>query len=224
MTVNIVYLHGFASSPQSKKAQDMRERLKPYDVHFTVPDLNVPSFEQLNFTAILEKVAQTVRNLPDGPVYLIGSSMGGSVALHFADRYRDAEAKRVEKMILLAPAIDFFANRQRQLGDNWLQQWKAAGSIPFYHYGYAVEKPVHYGLIEDLQQYDGYSVKLDIPIRIYHGRHDDSVDCQQSERYAQENSNVELHILDSDHTLLDKTDVIFEGVVAFFGLGEHNNG
>ena len=167
---------------------------------------------------MLERVAEEIRSCPPGPIYLMGSSMGGAVALHFADRYRQTEGVRVEKLLLMAPALDFIQNRQRQLGQEGLARWKAMGSIEVYHYGYKEQRRVHYGLYEDMLNYDSFNVALDLPILIYHGTRDESVDYRQSVRFAESRPNVQLHLLDSDHELLDQVEVIWEGAVAFFGV------
>ena len=217
MTTNILYLHGFASSPGSKKATTFGDMLKRdrYDVNYVIPDLNVPDFEHLTLTGMVDKVAETVRGLPNGDVYLIGSSMGGLTAIHFLNR--KAEANRVNKALLLAPAFDFMANRDRQ-DQQMLDQWREQGYLSFFNYAAGGEKPVHYGLIEDVQGYNSYSVNVNIPIMIYHGKHDDSVDYTQSVRFAENWPKIELHLVESDHQLLDQTDAIFEAMVTFFEL------
>jgi len=214
MSKNVLYLHGFASSPFGTKAGIFRERLATYDVNYQVPDLNVPDFEHLTLTAILGRIAETVDALPAAPTYLIGSSFGGLAALHFADRYPQS----IEKLLLLAPALDFMDNRQQHLGADGLAAWKAAGSLPFFNYATQSVRPVHYGLVEDIQQYDSNSVNLDLPIMIFHGRNDESVDHQQSVRYAKGRANVDLHLVESDHSLIDQTERIGQAIIDFFEL------
>jgi uncharacterized protein len=211
MIKNVLYLHGLASSPSSNKGRFYAQKLSERGANVHVPDLNVPDFEHLTLTAILAKVAQEIRDIPadSGGIALIGSSLGGLTALHFADRYRDAEAARVEKMVLMAPAIEFAHDQE---------SWRRDGHIMWFHHSYGEERPLHYGLVEDIKQYDSYAVKIDKPILIYHGTHDESVDYQQSVRFAQERANVDLQLLDSDHQLLDKTDYMLAGIVKFLGL------
>jgi hypothetical protein len=216
MTNHIFYLHGFASSPSSTKARDFAARCAERGVTLHVPDLNVSSFEQLTLTAMLAKVADEIRALPDGDVYLMGSSMGGAVALHFSDRYRDAEAQRVKKLFLMAPAFDFAGNRWRDLGEYGIQEWRKQGYYQFFNYAAGGLKRVHYGLFEDLQGYNSYSLKLDMPIMIYHGKHDASVDVEQSIQFASTRPNVDLRVVESDHQLLDQTDVMWNALLGFF--------
>jgi uncharacterized protein len=217
MTHNILYLHGFASSPGSTKAGLLRTFLQDYaDVHYAVPDLNAPDFEHLTLTAQLERIAATVRDLPKGPVYLVGSSFGGLATLHFLDRYD--EAARVEKAVLLAPALHFLRRQRAAHGEAAFAQWREDGYTTAYHYAHNKQMRLHYGLVEDVAQYDDDALDVTIPLLIYHGEHDESVDPQASVRFAAERDNVTLHILDSDHALTDKVDVIHAGLVDFFGL------
>lgn len=217
----VIYLHGFASSPSSKKATIFRVPLEAQGVRYLVPDLNVPDFQHITLTAMLERVAETIRGVPDdGPLYLVGSSMGALVALHFYDRYRQTpEGERLSKLVLLAPGFDFMDNRDRTMGDDWREQWEAQGSWPFFNYAQGREVPVHYGLIKDLAHYDSYAVPIEIPILIYHGTEDTVVHPDQSHRFIEVNPrNVTLHWVDSDHELLNATQQILEGMSAFFDL------
>jgi pimeloyl-ACP methyl ester carboxylesterase len=215
---NVVYCHGFASSPQSKKANLFRGPLEALGVRYYVPDLNQPSFQQLTLTAMLETVDALMQTLDDRPTLIVGSSMGGLVALHYCDRYRHTSARKVKKAVLLAPAFDFMANRDRTEGPGWEERWRAAGQMPFFNYATGQPEYVHYGLVEDIKQYDSWSVQLDIPVLIYHGIHDDVVDPGQSERYHREHNGVTLALLESDHQLLDQTDVILKGLCVMMGL------
>ena len=88
MIKNVLYLHGLGSSPSSNKGRFYAERLSERGANVRLPDLNVPDFEHLTLTAMLERVAAEIRDIPaeSGSVALIGSSMGGLTAIHFADR------------------------------------------------------------------------------------------------------------------------------------------
>ena len=218
MSANIIYLHGFASSPNSEKAQYFKRRFTDHNVNMYIPDLNVPSFENLMLTDMLETVAGVVRLCPPGPVYMIGSSLGGLTALHFINQYKDSEAKRVELLFLLAPALDFVTNRRQALGEQGLQQWEQSGWWETHNYATDAPARAHYALLEDIARYDSFSAHLIIPTIIYHGQNDESVPVEQSVRFAEPRNNVNLKIVDSDHTLHDQAPVIFEDMVKFFAL------
>ncbi len=216
--MNIIYLHGFASSPTSKKAAYFQERLAEAHVAAHIPNLNVPDFEHLTLTAILSRVAQAVDASPPGPVGLIGSSLGGLAALHFVDRYRLNQGRRIEKLFLMAPALDFRENRLRQMGEDGLSQWQEQGWREFYNYAAQSPRRVHYGLYEDLLQYDSFALQIDQPTLIFHGVRDESVDFNQSVSFAEDRPNVELRLVDSNHELLDQLDVMWAAAKTFFGI------
>lgn len=218
MTEHFFYLHGFASSPASGKAQDFKARFAQRGITLHVPDLNVPSFEELTLSAMIAHVAAEIRRLPYGAVNLIGSSMGGAVALHLADRLRDAEGGQVARLLLLAPALDFEANRINQLTEDGVRAWRESGWLSLFHYGENAERRVHYGLMADMLTYDAFQVDLKQPILIYHGVHDESVDYRQSVRFAETRPNVALRLVDSDHQLRDQVDTIWAEAITFFNL------
>lgn len=217
MSANVIYLHGFASSPASTKAREFARRFADKGITLRVPDLNVPDFEHLTLTAMLRRVAEEVRACPPGPVYLMGSSMGGLTALHFVDVYRGTEGARVAKMLLLAPAFDFLDNRKRQDAD-MLTHWRTQGQLAFFNYAHNREMLVDFDLIEDIATYDSFSVPLDIPVLIYHGRQDESVAYDQSVRFAEGRTNVTLRLVDSDHQLTDQVDAIWLDTLTFFSI------
>ncbi len=131
----------------------------------------MPSFERLTLTAMIEVVAALIRSLPYGAVNLIGSSMGGAVALHLADRRKDAEGKQVARLLPLGTwVLDFHANRINQLTEEGVRAWRESGWLNVFHHGEKAEKRVHYGLMEDMLTYDSFARQLRQPILIHHGR------------------------------------------------------
>ena len=217
MTKTLIYLHGFASSPGSTKAQIFAEKLKGLAIDYQVPDLNVPDFTHLTLSAMIARTAETVQQAT-GPVILIGSSMGGLTATHFMDRHADDAAKQVAHVVMLAPAFDFMENRDQDLGSEGLAQWRETGWLETYHYAPQTQGRIHYGLVENIQQYDSYDVRFSTPVTIFHGKNDTSVNYQQSERFAADRPNVTLHLLNSDHSLLDQIDFIWDHIRRICGL------
>jgi pimeloyl-ACP methyl ester carboxylesterase len=221
MEPHIFFLHGFLSGPDGTKARRFSERLAGYDIALRRPDLNTPDFRHMTITTMIEKVAAEVSACPAGPIYLIGSSLGGFVALHFLDRRPDA-ARRVEKLALLAPALDFPVRFRRAMAiesPDFEVRWREAGILPMFHHAYDRKMPLGYGFVEDLAHYsDGYDVKLDIPTVIAHGRYDEGVDPQLSIRFAAGRPNVSLHLLESDHQMLDSLSLLWTILRVFFDL------
>ena len=82
----VIYLHGFASSPQSSKAMFFAERFAERGVKFVCPDLNHPAFSTLTVSRMLQQLEERISSLPPEDIVLIGSSLGGFVAVEAAAR------------------------------------------------------------------------------------------------------------------------------------------
>jgi hypothetical protein len=216
---HLFYLHGFASSPLSDKAQYLKKQLAERGLHLLIPDLNVPDFGHLTMTAILDTLAQAIQALPEGDIYLIGSSMGGRAALHFYDLHKETFAQRVKKIMLLAPATAPFREEHfALLSASVYKNWKVQGNLLFYHYQNQEPVPLHYGFVEDMLKYDTPNVQVDIPMMIIQGSRDEVIPVTESESFAATRPNVELRVVDSDHRLNDQSETIFRTVVEFFEL------
>jgi alpha-beta hydrolase superfamily lysophospholipase len=222
MPPTVIHLHGLGSSPASAKAVALGERLRRRGFTYLVPGLEVPSFERLTLTAVIDRVAELAAARPPGPIALVGSSFGGLAALHFVDRHRRGAAAPVQRLVLLAPALDLLGDAERrsaagELGADWLERWRRDGFLALPHSASGGERPVHYGLAEDLRRYDSFAVEVDLPILIYHGRRDASVPHRQSVRFAEGRALVDLRLLDTDHQLDGHLEAIGDGILEFLG-------
>lgn len=209
-----VYLHGFASSPSSSKATRFGRELAALGVPFACPDLNEPDFSSLTVTRMLTQTAAVV-DASAAPVALIGSSLGAFVALHAAAA---AGPARVDRLVLMAPALDFGGNRLRQLGEVGIEEWRRSGKLRVHHYASGQPRDVGFELFEDAAQYDAFTVDLELPILAFQGRHDASVDPKMVERWAVARPNVRLRLLEDDHQLTTSVDVIWQESKTFLGL------
>ena len=212
--MRVIYLHGFASSPLSTKRSFLALKLREHNITLESPDFNEPDFSSLTITRMLGQVTGAIDGSEDEPVVLIGSSLGGFVAVQSAL----ARPGRVSRMVLLAPALDFSGNRLRELGDRGLQEWETSGQLNVFHYGYGRILPVHYGLYTDACGYECVNARLDMPILIFQGRRDTSVSAAAVEAWAVRRPNVELHLLDDDHQLAGSLDYIWDETRRFLAL------
>jgi pimeloyl-ACP methyl ester carboxylesterase len=208
------YLHGFASSGQSSKAAYFASKLAPHRVTLHTPDFNEPDFRSMTITRMIEQVGRGLDAAGDGPVVLIGSSLGGFVAVQAAMKWPE----RVTTLVLLAPAVDLRAERMGELGDRGLADWKASGETMVFHYGYGRMMPIGYGLYEDARQYDTMNAVVSQPIQIFQGTRDAAVSPKVVEAWAASRPNVDLHLLDDDHQLLASLDCIWEKMSGFLNL------
>jgi pimeloyl-ACP methyl ester carboxylesterase len=198
--MRFVYIHGFASSPQSRKAAQFRSALASRGIQIEIPAMDQRDFEHLTISGQLKVLESTI----DGePVCLVGSSMGGYLAALYASNH-----PKVAKLVLLAPAFGFAEPWDRKIG-----QQKPA-DFEVFHYGDKCLRRVHYGLIEDALRFPAAPDFVQ-PALIFHGLHDDVVPIECSREFAASHANARLVELDSDHELLDVLDGIVGAAVPF---------
>ena len=103
----LIYLHGFNSSPQSKKAIQTQQwlQLNSPRIKFCCPQLPPYASQAIDLLrALIEKY------LPQ-PIYLIGSSMGGFFATCLAEQYNI-------RAVLINPAVNPGSGLHNWLGKN----------------------------------------------------------------------------------------------------------
>ncbi|MEW5847250.1 MAG: YqiA/YcfP family alpha/beta fold hydrolase [Myxococcota bacterium] len=192
---SILYLHGFASGPQSAKASATVMWASERGIPIEVPDLNGEGFQTLTITSQL-KVAREALSRLRAPVVVVGSSLGGWIASLLV------EAKApLAGALLMAPAFDFGRRLSRALGAQVMEQWRRAGHIKIYHHSERAERDVGIALIDDARGYNPFP-DMDVPCTIVHGVHDPDVPVELSRLYVRDNLNVRLVEVEDDHTLL----------------------
>ena len=210
----IFYLHGFASSARSTKAAFFAAKFREAGLRFHTPDLNQPDFSTLTITRMVDQLTAALDAGSHEPATLMGSSLGGFVAVQTALK----RPARIKRLILLAPALEFDANRSRSLGDRGVDEWKRTNRLDVFHYGYGRMMPVHYELFADAERYDCVNAALPMPIQVFQGRRDDAVDPAFVKRWAAARPNVELHLLNDDHQLGASLPFMWREVRRFLGL------
>ena len=149
-----------------------------------------------------------LEELTNGPQILVGSSMGGWIALLLARQ----RPERVKALLLIAPAPDFTedllwtalspeAQRQIMSEGEWLQPW-----------GYGLETcPITRGLIEDgrANLLLRSTIGVDCPVRILQGMNDPDVPWQHAVRIVERlpNNPVLTLVKDGDHRLSTPEDL-----------------
>jgi len=103
----LLYLHGFNSSPQSKKAIQTQNWLCDHapEIQFCCPQ--IPPFAAAAMR-LLRKIIED--RLPD-PIYMVGSSMGGFFATCLAEHYD-------LRTVLINPAVNPSQGLHDWLGEN----------------------------------------------------------------------------------------------------------
>jgi pimeloyl-ACP methyl ester carboxylesterase len=199
MTKRILYLHGFASSPKGQKVEQLRALLGPgYD--FVAPDLNAPSFEQLDFDAIVTRAVDAAIELR--PDVIVGSSLGSLVTLTVASRGVDAP------LVLLAPAFD--------IGKRWLERLEKGDPVKVFNPAQGRDVMIHRAFFVRLATVDIDREPPRAPVTVIMGRNDESVpfelvastwkSWEASGRLAPGSNFIEVP--DGDHRLVKHTELI----------------
>lgn len=207
--MKIIYLHGFASCPESAKAIELKKRFSDVGISLEIPDLNQDDFSHLTITRQISQVAQLFPD--DGtPVTLIGSSLGGLTSAWLGQQY-----SQVQRLVLLAPAFGFLAHWLPKLGEDQVRQWQQWGCMSVYHYGAARSLPLYYKFVEDARQYEETQLLRPLPTLILHGRNDQVIPINASRDYASVRPWVQIIEFDSDHALIDVMAEIWQTIQAF---------
>ena len=214
------YLHGFASSPNTKKGVHLADVFAKKGLLLERPELNRPSFEALSPAAMLAAIdaldvstsASAGASADAGKWCFIGSSMGGWLAARWAELHPD----RVDRLVLLCPGFDLATRWNSIVGTEGMETWRTDGSLLFPD-GAGVLRRVHWGFYEEGSKLPGRP-DVPCPTRIYHGIRDATVPVTTSRSYVSTRPHVELIEVDDEHRLTDSIDVITSGTLSFFGI------
>jgi uncharacterized protein len=211
-TNTFIYLHGFASSPQSAKARYLGDRFQSLKINLNTPDLNQGDFTHLTLSRQMQQVTAAFPPMPQ-PVTLIGSSLGGLTAAWIGEHQ-----PQVDRLVLLAPAFQFLAHWLPKLSTEQLQRWQTEQYLSVYHYSVQQMLPLHYSFVTDAAQYEDTKLQRPVPTLILHGRSDEVIPIQASRDFAVQRPWVKLIELDSDHALADVQPKIWQEIQTFCQL------
>ena len=208
----VVWLGGFKSDMTSTKAAALDDHcarrgqaLLRFD--YSGHGASGGRFEDGTISHWLEESLATIRAAASGPQILVGSSMGGYLALLAARTFEAAgEAARLAGMVLIAPAVDFTevlmwqrfpeaAKRDLAEKGEWLRPSE-----------YGEPYPITRGLIEEGRQHLllGGMIETGCPVRILQGVQDPDVPWNHAvaltSRLAQDDVVLTL-VKDGDHRL-----------------------
>lgn len=195
-----LWLHGFASSPRSGKATDVRARLAARGAWLQVPDLNLPEFRTLTVGRMLAQVDLLVRAQGARRVVLFGSSLGGFTAARWAALHPEACAA----LVLLAPAFALVRRWVARLPPGEEARWRAEGSLPFDHWAWGTKERLDQGFLDEGALHGEFPLPA-APTLVLQGRKDEVVEpplAREFERRMREaGKSVRLVELDDGHEL-----------------------
>jgi pimeloyl-ACP methyl ester carboxylesterase len=197
----VLYFHGFASSPASAKITDLRPLLSPRGVELVAPDLNVPSFEKLDWNAVVAHARAEALRVQ--PVAVVGSSMGAIVGL----------AIRPEvPMVLIAPAFG--------IARRWKERMPDTDPIVVFNHARGEDVPIHRAFFEQV----AVLPDPDPPpsrVTMFMGTHDETVPFAMVqevwERWQLQPPSRFVVIENGDHGLVPQTPLIADAIVEAAG-------
>jgi len=200
-----LYLHGFASGPNSTKGVAVEAHYRRYGVAVQRLDVRRPSLSSLRLSAMMQAVRAAIGEPRDRAV-LWGSSLGGLTAARVAE-----EDPRVCALVLLAPAFRMIERWRARLGDVAWQTWQDSGWIEVDDHVTKSKARVDFGFAVDAEAIDARSggwPDVRVPTLIVHGKRDEVVDIALSRRFAAERRHVRLVEVDDGHELVKSIDRI----------------
>jgi uncharacterized protein len=198
--LRVFYLHGFASSPASRKGQFFAAKFNSHALRLEIPDLAEGDFEHLTIRGQLRLLE---RLLDGAPATLIGSSLGGYLAALYASTHTE-----IQRLVLLAPAFDFYHLWLWGLGPEALACWGQSRTRQVFHYGAAADMPLDVEFLRDAARFPPFPHFVQ-PTLLFHGSRDSVVPLPHSLLFAAAHPNVRLFRLDSGHELTDVLDAIW---------------
>lgn len=212
----VVWLSGFRSDMTGAKAQTVadwarvrRHALLRFD--YSGHGASGGRFDEGSIGRWRADALAAIEELSEGPLVLVGSSMGGWIAMLLAL----AVPERVRGLVLIAPAPDFTerlmwpalpaeARAQIRSGGVWLQR-SAYGEAPYPLTAALFDGSRPWLLLEEA------TIPLLAPVRILHGMQDPDVPWAQSvdlvERLDSRDVTLSL-IKDGDHRLSRPQDLV----------------
>lgn len=183
--------------------------LEPFGIELDTPDLNVPSFEKLDFDAIVAHGVECARRSP--PRAIVGSSLGSLIALAVAKRGVDVP------LVLIAPAFGAARRWQMKIADG--------DPITVFHYARNADAQIHRAFFEQMTRLTVDDEPPRTRVTAIMGREDQTVPFdvvletwkrwEASGKLAAGSRLIELE--QGDHSLVSHADVIRDAIVRACG-------
>jgi predicted esterase YcpF (UPF0227 family) len=198
---SVLYFHGFASSPGSAKITALRPLLAPRGIELNAPDLNVPSFERLDWQAMVGHAVAEARKKP--PVAMVGSSLGALVALAAAQRGVTVP------LVLIAPALG--------IAERWRTKLPAGDPVMTFNYALGAEAPIHRRFFLQMAELYVDEQPPASRVTVIMGRLDETVPFERVRetwnRWNLQPPSKFIEIGAGDHGLVDHSQLIADAIV-----------
>ncbi|WP_321397274.1 alpha/beta hydrolase [Emcibacter sp.] len=213
-TPTVIFFGGFMSDMEGSKALALEEYCKAQGqayIRFDYSGHGSSSGEFRDGTIgdWKEDALAVVQKLTDGPVLIIGSSMGGWIGLLVALEVKD----RLSAFIGIAPAPDFTRDLMWDSYSPEIQEKLRRDGVYYEPSEYSDEPyAISYRLIEEGDNHLllGGPIELDCPVRLIHGQRDEDVPARWSQRISDALVSVDVeitYIKNGDHRLSSDKDL-----------------
>ena len=194
----VVFLSGLKSDKEGTKAiflSQWAEKNKRDFLRFDYRGHGASSgtFEETSISDWLEDTKSIVLSLTSGPQILVGSSLGGWIALLFAKLY----PQKVAGIIGIAAAPDFTAKYAiNNLTEDQRQELKTTGKLSFGSEYFEQPLVITQKLIEDGNQHLILTKNqfIDCPVRLFHGSLDEDVPVSTGINILKSLSSVDMQL------------------------------
>jgi len=204
----VVYVHGFRSHGRGTKALALAQCARGADLGFVSFDQrgsgrSSGKFRDFTISGGLADLLAVLDYLAPAPVVLVGSSLGGVLAVAAVPQL----GSRLAGLVLIAPAFGLLSHYFDGLASEQLAHWAETGVLTLRdEYG-----PDHYELgiefYRDAQQYRAPAItRFPCPVVVMHGENDELLPVADSVAFAGriEAPQVSLFIVPGgDHRLTD---------------------
>jgi dipeptidyl aminopeptidase/acylaminoacyl peptidase len=199
-----ILCHGMESNKKSEKLVALGRQLPERGIltlrfDFGCSGESGGRFEEITYSGEVEDLQAAynfILKYRPNKIGILGSSMGGTVALLFA-----AEEKRVAALVTIAAPFHPEKITERLLIPEEARQWRTRGYV-IYH-----GQRINVSLLDDLERIDvpGAARKISCPVLVIHGDGDDTVPVEEArELYVELQGPKKLSIFEgADHRLTE---------------------
>lgn len=207
-----LYLHGFASGPESKKGVALARHFATRGISLQRLDVRRPSLQHLRLSSMMAELRSALGGPKDRAV-VFGSSLGGLTAARVAE-----EEPRICALVLLAPAFRAADRWRRRMGDAAWERWRETDTLEITDYTTGAQTTVDFGFIEELAQLETASggwPDVRVPTLVIHGVRDETVEVALSRQWVEGHRHRRLIEVDDDHELTTSLPRIIREAEAF---------
>lgn len=210
----VIFLHGLMSGMHSSKALYLIDYCKKNNYNFTIFDNfghghATGQFTDQTISSWLEGVALVLDELIDDQAIIVGSSMGGWLALLAALKFPN----KVKGLICLAPAADFTEDIWHNLSPTDQSRIQKESVLEISGRSCEYRYPISYKLIEDAKKHlllTKNEIDINIPVHLIHGMLDEDVPYEISLKLLEKITSKQIIlklVKDAKHNLSREEDL-----------------